>query len=64
MQRTVERGEAALIERAQFQMPKKRVFQEAHTVYSIVAVDVSEIPCERPKKSSAADTAARKSGTP
>ena len=62
--RTVERVEAALIASAQFQMPKKRVFQEAQLVYSIVAVDASEVPCERPKKNSAAGTAARKSSTP
>jgi hypothetical protein len=46
----VERVEAALIACVQFQMPKKRVFQEELTVYSIVAVDASEVPCERPKK--------------
>ncbi len=62
--RTVERVEAALIASAQFQMPKKRVFQEEQAVYSIVAVDASEVPCERPKKSSGAGTAARRSGTP
>ncbi|WP_052326843.1 transposase family protein [Deinococcus peraridilitoris] len=62
--RTVERVEAALIASEQFQMPKKRVFQEAQTVYSIVVVDASEVPCERPKKSSAAGTAARRSSTP
>lgn len=48
--RTVERVEAALIASQQFQMPRKRVFREAQTVYSIVAVDASEVPCERPKK--------------
>ncbi|MFB9993150.1 transposase family protein [Deinococcus oregonensis] len=62
--RTVERVEAALIASAQFQMPKKRVFQEAQLVYSIVAVDASEVPCERPKKNSAAGTAGRKNVIP
>ncbi|WP_241191349.1 transposase family protein [Deinococcus psychrotolerans] len=73
---TVERVEAALITSAQFQMPKKRVFQEAQIVCSIVAVDASEVPCERPKKacrpdrcrsaqdSSVVGTAASKSSTP
>ncbi|WP_245808185.1 hypothetical protein [Deinococcus hopiensis] len=64
MHRTVERVEAALIASARFQMPKKRVFQEAQLVYSIVAVDAAEVPCERPKKSSALGTAGRKSATP
>lgn len=62
--RTVERVEAALIASAQFQMPKKCVFKEAQLVYSIVAVDASEVPCERPKKNSAAGIAARRSGIP
>jgi hypothetical protein len=62
--RTVERVEAALIASQQFQMPRKRVFQEAQTVSSIVAVDASEVPCERPKKNSGAGTAARTSGIP
>ena len=62
--RTVERVESALIASQHFQMPKKRVFREAQTVYSIVAVDASEVPCERPKKTSGAGTAARKSGIP
>jgi hypothetical protein len=62
--RTVERVEAALIASAQFQMPKKRVFQEAQLVYSTVAVNASEVPRERPKKSSAPGTAARKSAIP
>ncbi|WP_231881655.1 transposase family protein [Deinococcus puniceus] len=62
--RTVERVEAALIGSARFQMPRKRVFQEAQLVYSIVAVDASEVPCERPKKNSAAGTAARKNAIP
>jgi hypothetical protein len=62
--RTMERVEVALMASAQFQMPRKRVFQEAQLVYSIVAVDASEVLCERPKKSNAAGTAARKSGTP
>ncbi|WP_139806631.1 transposase family protein [Deinococcus hopiensis] len=47
---TVERVEAALIESARFRMPKRRMFQEAQLVYSVVAVDASEVPCKRPKK--------------
>ncbi|UQN06734.1 transposase family protein [Deinococcus sp. QL22] len=62
--RTVQRVEAALIASAHFQMPKKRVFQEAQLVYSIVAIDASEVPCERPKKSRAVGTAGRRSAIP
>ena len=55
--RTVERVEAALIESEQFQMPQKRVLQGAQTVYSIVVVDASEVPCERPKKTTTVNQA-------
>lgn len=62
--RTVERVEETLMASQQFQLPRKRVLREATTVYSIVAVDASEVPCERPKKTSGAGIAGRKSGTP
>lgn len=64
VQRTVERVEAALIASEQFRLPGKKALKDTGTVYSIIAVDASEVPCERPKKSSAAGTAARKSVTP
>lgn len=64
VQRTVERVEAALIASRQFQLPKKGVFQEAEIVYSIIAVDASEVPCERPKKNNEGGTAERKNSTP
>ena len=62
--RTVERVESALIKSEHFQMPKRRVLQEAQLVYSIARVDASEVPCERPKKNSAAGIAARKNAIP
>jgi len=61
--RTVERVEEALIANQQFQLPRKRVLREAPTVYSILAVDASEVPCERPKKNSVVGIAGRKSAT-
>ena len=64
VQRTVERVEAALIASEQFRLPGKKDLGGTGTIYSIIAVDASEVPCERPKKSSAAGTAARKSVTP
>ena len=64
VQRTVERVEAALIASEQFKLPGKKALKDSATVYNIIAVDASEVPCERPKKTSAAGTAARKSGTP
>ena len=61
VQRTVERVEATLIASEQFRLPGRKAFQDSGTIYSIIAVDASEVPCERPKKNSAAGTAARKS---
>jgi hypothetical protein len=59
----VERVEAALIASVPFQLPRKRVFQEAQLVYSTVAVDASVVPCERPKKSSAWSSGKKKRHT-
>lgn len=64
MQRTVERVEATLIASEQFRLPGKKALKDTETIYSIVALDASEVPCEQPKKSSAAGTAARKSVIP
>ncbi len=64
VQRTVERVETALIASELFRLPGKKALQDTGTVYSIIAVDASEVPCERPTKTSAAGTAARKSVIP
>ncbi|WP_245557530.1 transposase family protein [Deinococcus peraridilitoris] len=47
--RTVERVEAALLASGQFSLPRRSALT-TETVYSAVLVDVSEVPCERPKK--------------
>lgn len=64
VQRTVERVEAALIASGQFRLPGKKVLKEDEHVFQIIAVDAAETPCERPIKSSAPGTAARKNATP
>ena len=50
VQRTVERVETALIASEQFRLPGKGTLGDGGTVYNIIAVDASEVPCERPKK--------------
>lgn len=62
--RTVERVEAALIASEQFRLPGKKALQGSEVIYTIVAIDASEVPCERPKKSSSAGIAGRKNVTP
>ena len=62
VRRTVERVEDALIKSGQFSLPGRKALRDAHEL-EVVIVDVAESPVERPKKSSAATTRVRKSGT-
>ncbi|WP_237724991.1 helix-turn-helix domain-containing protein [Deinococcus alpinitundrae] len=63
VQRTVERVEAAMMASGQFRLPGKKALKEAENVFQMIAVDATETPCERPKKSNGAGTAAKKSVT-
>ncbi len=51
VQRTVVRVEDALIQSGKFSLPGKKALIDHGTVFTAVLVDVSEVPCERPKKS-------------
>ena len=62
--RTIVRIEQALLASGQFRLPGKRVLQQPDTPLTVVVLDASESPVERPKKDSAASTAARRSATP
>ncbi|WP_407540965.1 IS5 family transposase [Deinococcus radiomollis] len=48
--RTVVRVEEALLKSGRFSLSGKKTLKEADTVFTVVVVDVSEVPCERPKK--------------
>ncbi len=61
--RTITRVEAALVESGRFKLPSKRVLRD-ETVFSVVLVDVTETPVERPKKSRRSSIAARNDDTP
>ena len=61
--RTVRRVEDALVASGLFRLPSKRAMRE-NVDLEVVIVDVAETPIERPKKSSVAGTAVRRSGTP
>ncbi len=63
-QRAVERVEDVLLASGRFSLPGKKALREEEQVWTAVLVDVSEVPCERPKKTSGPGTAARKSATP
>ena len=60
--RIITRVEDLLITSGRFSLPKRREVQEAE--WTVVLVDVTETPIERPKKSSASTTQARKNVIP
>lgn len=62
VQRTVNRVESALISSSQFTLPSRQAL--THTEYTAVIVDVSEVPCERPKKKNGAGTVAKRNAIP
>ena len=62
--RTVVRVEDALLQSGRFSLPGKKTLTDAGTVCTAVVVDVSEVPCERPKKSRETGTAGKRSVTP
>ncbi len=60
--RIITRVENLLITSGRFSLPKRREVQE--TEWTVVLVDVTETPIERPKKNSATTTQARKNVIP
>jgi hypothetical protein len=62
--RLIQKVETQLIKSGKFRLPgKKQLYQNA-SQWSVVVVDVTESPVERPKKNSELTTAARKSTIP
>jgi hypothetical protein len=55
--------EDTLIRSGQFRLPGKKALQPSDTIIEIVTVDATEQPIERPKKSNADTTAARRNAT-
>ena len=62
--RTIKKIEDVLIKSKQFHLPGKKALQSSDTLIEIVLVDATEQPIERPKKSNAGITAAKRSVTP
>ena len=61
--RLLQKVETLLMKSGFFRLPgKKQLYQNAYN-WSVVVVDVTESPIERPKKNSALTTVGRKSGT-
>ena len=61
--RTIRKIEDALINSGQFQLPGKKALQPSDTVIEIIVVDATEQPIERPKKSNADITVAKRNDT-
>lgn len=63
VRRTVERVENALIKSGAFALPGRKAMGGTERRWSVVVLDVAESPVERPKKSSAPATRARRNAT-
>jgi len=62
--RTVRKIEDILIKSGQFTLPGKKVLQASDLVIEAILVDATEQPIERPKKSNASITAAKRNAIP
>jgi hypothetical protein len=62
--RTIEAVEDALMRSGSFRLPGKKALIKSDVAYQVVVVDATESPVERPKKSNAKTTAAKRSATP
>ncbi len=60
--RTVKHFESILLKDKRFHLPGKKALHQSDTIFEVVLVDVTECPCDRPKKNSDGSTRARKSG--
>jgi len=59
--RTIRKVEDALMESGKFRLPGKKALQQSETEITVVLVDATEQPIERPKKNSGGTTVARRS---
>jgi len=62
--RTILRVEQALLCSGEFRLPGKKVLRQPETTLTVVVLDATETPVERPQKNNAAPTAAKRSATP
>jgi hypothetical protein len=62
--RTIQKVENVLMESGEFRLPGRKALQPSDTLIEVVLIDATEQPIERPKKSNASTTAAKRSVTP
>jgi hypothetical protein len=63
VRRTIQRVENALVKSGAFSLPGRRKVGGVEPQWQVLVVDVTESPIERPKKSNAPATRARRSAT-
>jgi len=61
--RTIQKIENVLMQSGEFRLPGRKALQPSDTVIEVVLIDATEQPIERPKKSSAGITVAKRSDT-
>ncbi len=62
--RTIVRVEQALLRSGDFRLPGKKALRQPDTQLTVVVLDATETPVERPQKNNAVPTAAKRSATP
>lgn len=62
--RTIQKVENALMKSGEFHLPGRKALQPSDTLIEVVLIDATEQPIERPKKSNAGTTAAKRSVIP
>jgi hypothetical protein len=62
--RTIQKVENVLMKSGEFRLPGRKALQPSDTLIEVVLIDATEQPIERPKKSNASTTAAKRSDTP
>jgi hypothetical protein len=62
--RTIQKAESVLMKSGEFRLPGRKTLQPSDTLIEVVLLDATEQPIERPKKSNAGITVAKRSATP
>lgn len=62
--RTLHRVEDVLIKSGKFPLPGKKALLKPDVEWTLVTVDATETPCERPKKGRSTSTPAKRNATP
>ena len=62
--RTIRKVEDVLMKSGEFRLPGRKALQPSDTLIEVVLIDATEQPIERPKKSNASTTVAKRSITP